>query len=232
MAAANVTNGRARAEGGQTNAWAPDPSATGAALGRARLGGAAAIQYGPCRLPDRGPGPAAIYRRDVGGRRWRAVAAVDRNRHRRHVLGLDRQTAAKLRIALNEPRGICEVRVYDEPERLVEIARRAHQNMRLPDAGPWLPWDQGKPPEEWSSGAAAASRGIPLDKAATRFGGIVLDASQAELTGQWNVSTHSTPYLGDDYLTDGNGEKGASRSVSGRVCPIPARTRSVWPTRR
>jgi hypothetical protein len=35
--------------------------------------------------------------------------------------------------------------VYDEPQRLVEIARRAHHNMRLPDQGPWLPWDEDTP---------------------------------------------------------------------------------------
>ena len=33
------------------------------------------------------------------------------------------------------------VRFYDEPERLVQIARRTHANMLLPDRGPWLPWD-------------------------------------------------------------------------------------------
>jgi hypothetical protein len=79
---------------------------------------------------------------------WKRLAEVTDNRHRRHVLGLDRLRAAKLRIVLGEPRGICEVRVYDEPQRLVEIARRAERNMRLPDRGPWLPWEQRPMGEE------------------------------------------------------------------------------------
>ena len=73
---------------------------------------------------------------------WQQVAAVTDNRHRRHVLGLDRLTTTKLRIIEREPAGISEIRVYDEPERLVEIARRAHENMRLPDTGPFLPWEE------------------------------------------------------------------------------------------
>jgi hypothetical protein len=51
------------------------------------------------------------------------------------------------------PVGVCQIRVYDEPQRTVEMARRAWRNMRLPDQGPWLPWDIGKPPEMWSANA-------------------------------------------------------------------------------
>lgn len=61
------------------------------------------------------------------------------------MLGLDRTTTAKLRVVLleavaNEP-GICEIRVYDEPDRLVRIARRAARGAALPDTKPDLPWD-------------------------------------------------------------------------------------------
>ena len=43
------------------------------------------------------------------------------NRHRRHVLGLDRVDASKLRLVMDEPAGVCEIRVYDEPD--VELMR-------------------------------------------------------------------------------------------------------------
>ena len=39
--------------------------------------------------------------------------------------------------------GICQISVYDEPQDLVESARRAHENMRIPDEGPFLPWEPG-----------------------------------------------------------------------------------------
>jgi hypothetical protein len=74
---------------------------------------------------------------------WRQIAEVTDNRHRRHILGLESITTSKIRVAVMEPRGICEIRVYDEPQRLVEIARRAHRNMRIADEGPFLPWEPG-----------------------------------------------------------------------------------------
>lgn len=76
------------------------------------------------------------------------IAKVSDNRCRRHVLGLDRVAASKLRVVLAEGRGICEIRVYDEPNRLLDIARRAHRNMQLPDEGPWLPWQSACPSRE------------------------------------------------------------------------------------
>jgi hypothetical protein len=75
--------------------------------------------------------------------RWRQVVEVTENRHRRHVLGLDRITTSRLRVVEWEPTGICEIRVYEEPQQTVERARQAHDNMRLPDSGPWLLWEPG-----------------------------------------------------------------------------------------
>jgi hypothetical protein len=77
------------------------------------------------------------------GDRWQQVAEVTENRHRRHVLGLDRTVTSRLRVFEWEPAGICEIRVYEEPQQAVERARRAHDNMRLPDSGPWLLWEPG-----------------------------------------------------------------------------------------
>jgi len=128
------------------------------------------------------------------------------------VLGVDRVPASKLRVVLTEARGICEVRVYDEPQRLVDVARRAHRNMRLPDQGPWLPWpdvrrDKKKP--------------TPAPKQKLELPGTVLDASAAQKVGDWTASTWGQPYVGDGYLHDGNKGKGAKsiRFNLGGVAP-------------
>lgn len=209
LTADQIINGRARAEGDAANAWTPAPDAprphwVELAWPTPQTFNLVHVVFQTAALAPR---RFAVEAWQEGG--WRRIAEVAQNRHRRHPLGLDRQTTSRLRVVLDEPRGICEVRVYDEPEHAVEIARRAHANMRLPDQGPWLPWDQGQPPERWSSGAPPQVRGIALETAAKRFGGRLLDAADAELTGQWDSSTYSSPFLGDDYLTDGNEQKGA-----------------------
>ncbi|MCX7826143.1 MAG: hypothetical protein N2689_11385 [Verrucomicrobiae bacterium] len=99
--------------------------------------------------------------------------------------------------------------MYDEPQRLVEVARRAHANMRLPDRGPWLPWDLGKPQEQWTTTRIKRQQTAGLAALAKKYGGVLLDDTQAETTGSWSHSTHSKPFVGDGYLTDGNSEKGA-----------------------
>ena len=81
--------------------------------------------------------------------------------------------------------------------------------MRLPDQGPWLPWDQGKPPEQWTATQMKKNHSAALDAMAKKYGGVLLDDSQAEMSGSWGHSTHSTPFIGDSYLTDGNSDKGA-----------------------
>jgi hypothetical protein len=119
---------------------------------------------------------------------WQTVAGLDDNRHRRLVFGLDRITTPRLRVTLGNPAGICEIRVYNEPEREVEIARRALENMRLPDRGPWLPWDEVDPGKQ--------------------YGGIVIDSWDAQQIGGWTHSTYTGPYVGDGYLHDGDQHKG------------------------
>jgi len=148
MAAAAVTAGRSRAEGGKPNAWAPDPKAAGPhwielAWPQPQTFNVVHLVFQTVRLA---PKRFSLAAWQAGA--WKPLVEVTDNRHRRHVLGLDRVTASRLRVVLDEPRGICQIRVYDEPQRTVEIARRAWHNMRLPDRGPWLPWDQGKPPEQ------------------------------------------------------------------------------------
>jgi hypothetical protein len=192
MAAANVTDGYARAVGegldAVTHAWAADPDAAGPHW--VALAWESPVWWNVVHVTfqtvERAPRQFAVEAWDDGT--WQPLVEVTENRHRRHVLGLDRQSASRLRVVLEEPAAICEIRVYDEPERVVQIARRAHHNMRLPDVGPWLPFSMGEPPID-----------LP---------GIVLDSSQAEQIGYWSHSTWSDRFIGDGYLHDGNEQKG------------------------
>ena len=192
MAASHAINGRARAEGGKANAWAPDPGAEGPHWLELSWRQPQTFNVVHVVFQTAALAPKRFALQAWQGGAWKPIAEVTENRHRRHVLGLARASSSKLRVVLDEPRGICEVRVYEEPDRVVEIARRAHRNMRLPDRGPRLPW-----PDPFS-----------LEETAKRLGGTWFDASGAELTGQWVRSTYSAPYVGDGYLHDGDADKG------------------------
>jgi len=127
---------------------------------------------------------------------WKTLANVDVGRFRRHVVGLDRVTTQKLRVVLlggTGRMGINEIRVYDEPQEVVEAARRVARTMRLPDEPPDLPF-----------GPAVPGRKLP---------GIVVEHTQAALRGAWTHSTYTAPYVGDGYIHDGDAAKGA-RSVT------------------
>ncbi len=144
-AAANVINGLARAGGGKTNAWCPDPGKPmpqwiELAWDRPRTFNLIHVTF-----LTKKHAPARFQVQAWQGDCWKTLVEVTGNKRRRHVLGLDRTTTAKLRVVLlqtetNEP-GICEIRVYDEPDRLVRIARRAARGATLPDTKPDLPWD-------------------------------------------------------------------------------------------
>jgi hypothetical protein len=139
-AAGNVIDGVAMFEDGKAHAWAPKAGAAGPH--RVELAWDAPVDFNVVHVSfqtaDLAPREFAVEAWIDGA--WKQIAQVSDNRHRRHVLGLDRVAASKLRVVLAEALGVCEIRVYDEPKRLVDIARRAHHNMRLPDKGPWLPW--------------------------------------------------------------------------------------------
>ena len=139
-AAASVVDGIGRFEDGKTHAWAPKAGAAGPHW--VELAWDAPVEFNMVHVSfqtaDQAPSKFTVEAWGDGS--WKQIAQVSDNRHRRHVLGLDRVAASKLRVVIAEDRGICEIRVYDEPKRLVDIARRAHRNMRLPDEGPWLPW--------------------------------------------------------------------------------------------
>ena len=199
MAAGNVINGHARAAGGKTNAWGPDGDDSAAPW--------IALEWEQPRWFNvmhvtfltknhaAGRFAVAAWLDDA----WQTVAEVGQNKHRRHVLSFPRISTSKLRVVLLEVPpgevGVCEIRGYDEPERVVEIAQRAARNRDLPDAGPGLPWDESV---LWVTGVDP--RKLP---------GIVLDDTQAEATGTWVRSDYSQPFVGEGYLHDGNTDQGA-----------------------
>ena len=163
MAAENVVNGFARAAGQQTNAWAPSPERPGPHWVELAWDRAVTLNVVHIAFQTVSSAPRDFAVEVWEGKDWKRVVEIADNRHRRHVLGLDRKTATKLRVLVTQPAAVCEVRVYDEPQRLVEVARRAHQNMRLPDQGPWLPWNE--------------TRGRPA------YEGVMIDAEEADQTG-------------------------------------------------
>jgi hypothetical protein len=103
-------------------------------------------------------------------------------------------TADAIRLLEDEPASVCEIRVYEESQRVVEIAQRAHANMRAPDEGPWLPWGDD-------------DRQMPgLDP--KKLPGLVIDDTAAQRFGGWVDSTWSDHFVGEGYLHDGNEGKG------------------------
>jgi len=198
MAGANVTNGYARAADGQTNAWEPDPDAplppwVELAWDRAHTFKVVHVTF---LTKHHAPERFAVEAREAGA--WKRLAEVATGRFRRHVLGLDRVTASRLRVVLLDRQraapGVCEIRVYDEPERIVEIARRAAETMQLPDDPPDLPWDDSV---LWVTGVDPR-----------KLAGVVLDDTQAQTTGRWVRSDYSQPFVGEGYAHDGNADKG------------------------
>lgn len=197
MRAGHVINGFARTAAGKTNAWGPkadDPQPwIELVWEQAHTFNLVHVTF---LTADRSPRRFAVQAWHVDG--WKTVAEVETDRYRRHLVGLEQTTTSQLRVVLLERKeaepGICEIRVYNEPERLVEAARRTAKHMRLPDSGPGLPWDESV---AWVTGVDPK-----------KLPGIVLDDTQAEAVGFWTRSEYSQPFVGSGYLHDGNAEKG------------------------
>ncbi len=196
--AANVVDGFARPEAGDSHAWSPAPGAGGphwvclAWEEPQTLNTVHVTQLVNCRFV------VEAWQENA----WKKIAEVADRHFRRDVLALDDVTTTRLRVVLGDTQGISEVRVYREPPRQVEIARRAYDVMRLPDADPGFPWGEG--PVLQCEPIAPRKTGLRPEKLA----GIVLDARDAERTGIWITSTHTGPFIGDGYLTDDNTAKG------------------------
>lgn len=203
--AANVINGYARAVGKQTNAWTPAgdelPQWVQLAWDKPQTFNVVQVMFQTKTLA---PAKFALEAWQDGA--WKSVAEITGNRHRRRVIGLERLTTAKLRIVLHRATGICEIRVYDEPKRLVEIARRAAKNMALPDGGPRLPFDPNSPR---TGGRRAAARPKQVSVDPKKLPGIVIQHTGAKVTGNWTASTHTGPFIAEGYITDDNTGKGA-----------------------
>ena len=115
MAALNIINGRARAEGDKPNAWAPDSKAGGPHWVELAWPQPQSFNMVHVTFQTAALAPKRFALEAWLDGAWKQIAEVTDNRHRHHVLGLDRLTTTKLRVVLAEPRGICEVRAYDEP---------------------------------------------------------------------------------------------------------------------
>ena len=195
----NVINGFARAVGERmketTNAWGPDPAVADPHWLQLKWPEPVtfSVIHVTFQTVDTVPHRFAVEARCEG--EWRPLIEIERNRHRRHVFGLTESvTADAIRFSEDEPAAVCEIRIYQEPQRLVEIAQRAHANMRAPDEGPWLPWgddDQAMP-------------GLDPKK----LEGLVVDDTAAQRLGGWAQSTWSDHFVGQGYLHDGDEGKG------------------------
>lgn len=194
----NVTNGYARAVGQRdqetTNAWAADPTAKPPHW--VELDWPDPVSFNVIHVvfqtAELAPRSITVEALQMGT--WKPVATVTKNRFRRLVLGIDPIKTSGLRLVLLEPAAVCELRVYQESARAVQIARRALRNMFLPDQGPFLPWGED------------SSRQTQIN--ASDLAGIVIDDSELEAIGMWEHSTWSGQYVGEGYLTDGNLLKG------------------------
>ncbi len=201
--AANVTNGLTRPEKDKSNAWRPKPGA--APPHWVCLEWDKSQTFNVVHLTQLGKCPAVVEARLDN--EWKPIAEVPDARLRRNVLGFDPVTTTRLRVVLSGPQAVNEIRVYNEPQRVVDIARRAFENVRLPDTGPGMPWWTEIPPAQKPSPRRGAPPKPGLDP--KKLPGVVIDAKQAELVGAWTPSTHTGPYIGNGYLTDDNTAKGS-----------------------
>lgn len=187
LAATNVTNGYARPAVGRANVWSPQPGSDAHWL---QLDWPAPQTFNVVHtaFAIKTVAPSAFRVEAWQEDAWRTVAEVPNCRHRRYVLGLDAISTARLRWVFTGMTTVGEIRVYDEPPRVVEIARRVEATRALPDVSPDLSWFYSVDP-----------RKLP---------GLVIDASQAEQIGHWSTSTFAEPYVRDGYLHDGDEGKG------------------------
>ncbi len=135
---------------------------------------------------------------------WADVFRLEDNRHRRLVLPVGDVETTRFRFTEFQAAAVCEIRIYDEPKEIVESAQRAFDNMRLPDVGPFFPWETGD--EEYS-------HLMPPPEEAKL--GLFFFAAEADAVGDWTESTWGNVYFGNGSYHDGNDGKG-SRTLTFR----------------
>ena len=210
MSPDNVTDGFSRLDRGDLHAWLPKEESSGPDWVELSWDRPVTLNTVHVYFQTRDWAPIRFRVEAWKGDGWKNLTEVRQNRHRRHLLGLDRVTTTKLRIVESEPCGICAVRVYDEPKSVVRSARRAHETMREPDTGPFLPWNENLEP--------AADHGLP---------GVVVDVpgtmSAVRKRGGWIASTYTEPYIGTGYIHDKNARKGEKSVTFGLTAPEKGR---------
>jgi hypothetical protein len=112
----NVVNGWNRMVNGARNAWIPDANADGPHWIQFQLDEIATISTIHITFEERNSATDFIAEGWVEGR-WKAVAEVDGNAARRHVLNIDVVKTDRIKLVVPNflrNRGICEVRIYAE----------------------------------------------------------------------------------------------------------------------
>ena len=143
MKANNVANGWSRTIGDLTNAWSPDENAQSPHWIELQWDNLIEFNVIHISFQKVTLSPKYFLIQIWQNNIWKTIAEVDNNQHRRHVIGLDILKTTKIRLLEDEPSGISEIRIYNEPEKVVKTTQKAYHNMRLPDVGPFLPWEDG-----------------------------------------------------------------------------------------
>lgn len=199
MSASNVIDGYARKEDDRTHAWAPAAESPLPQWVELRWDTPQLFNMVHVAFQTKLHSPSAFEVQVNEGGGWRTVAGVEGNRQRHHMLGFGEVKAGAMRVVLlkknghQEP-GVCEVRVYHEPQRVLEIAARAMRTRDLPDPKPALGWDD----------TIVEFSGVNPKK----MPGIVVDDTEAETSGRWVHSTYALPYVGNGFIHDANADKG------------------------
>jgi hypothetical protein len=174
MSAEKVVNGLSRVLGDNRNAWLADgqaPHWIALAFEQPRSVNVAHITFEQRAVPVR----IEAHRR--GG--WEPVGRITRLDQRRYVVPLETVTTDRIRFVFGRPTAVCEIRLYEESQDVLQTIQRRSQlaGPRQDDPRPDLP-------------------------------GIFLDDQEAAAKGVWVESTFGGKYLVYGYLHDNNQDKG------------------------
>ncbi len=115
----NVINGYARAVRGWPNSWRPDPKEPLPQWIELDFGRTARFNCVHVSFQTKQMRADRFRIEALHNGQWHRVAAIDKNTSRRRVIRFDRTAAQKLRLVIEKAQpdmGVCEIRVYDEPE--------------------------------------------------------------------------------------------------------------------